>query len=250
MTTRATQVAALYDVHGNLPALDAVLAEIDAHGVDLIVVGGDICSGPMPAEVLRLLRARRDVRFIRGNADRELAIGAPAPEALAARPAWAWTTTHLDDEQRSWLSGLELSLTVEIRGLGPVLFCHGSPRSDEEIITRLSSDERVSPMLRDVTEAVIVGGHTHVQFDRTIEGRRMVNAGSVGMPYQDEPGAYWALLSDDVELRRTEYDLGEAAALIAATGFPESGELIETLSRPPSAEETSAFFENMAVGRD
>ncbi len=121
MATPAARVAALYDIHGNLPALDAVLAEIDSHGVDLIVVGGDICSGPMPAETLRLLRSRDDVRFVRGNADRELAVGAPAPESPAARLAWAWTTTRLDDEQRTWLSELELSLTVEIRGLGSVL---------------------------------------------------------------------------------------------------------------------------------
>ncbi len=249
MATRAARVAALYDIHGNLPALHAVLAEVDALGVDVVVVGGDIVSGPLPRETLDVLRSRSDARFIRGNADRELAPGAPAPESQAALLAWAWATDHLDDEQRTWLAGLELSLTVEVQGLGSVLFCHGSPRSDEEIITRLSPDERVAPMLRGVAEPLIVGGHTHVQFDRTIAGRRVVNAGSVGMPYQDEPGAYWALISNEIELRRTEYDLDEAAALIAAAGVPESEDLIEILKRPPSSAEVSAYFEKMAADR-
>jgi predicted phosphodiesterase len=203
MAIPAARVAALYDIHGNLPALEAVLAEVEALGVDAVVVGGDVAAGPMPRETLEVLHARRDARFIRGNADRELAVGAPEPAGEAARPAWSWLTDHLDDEQREWLAGLDLSLTVDVEGLGAVLFCHGSPRSDEEIITRLSPDERVAPMLTDVAEPVVVCGHTHVQFDRPIDGRRIVNAGSVGMPYQDRPGAYWALLSDVVDLRRT-----------------------------------------------
>jgi predicted phosphodiesterase len=136
--------------------------------VDALVVGGDIVAGPMPVETLEALRARRDTRFIRGNADRELA--------------------------------------VEVEGLGSVLFFHWSPRSDEEIITRLTADERLAPMVDDVAEPVVVCGHTHVQFDRAIDDRRVINAGSVGMPYQHQPGAYWALLTDVVELRRTEYD--------------------------------------------
>jgi putative phosphoesterase len=247
MATRAARVAALYDIHGNLPALEAVMAEIDSLGIDLVVVGGDIASGPLPRETLDALRSRSDARFIRGNADRELAVGVPGPESKAALPFWEWTTTHLDDGQRTWLAGLELSLTVEVQGLGSVLFCHGSPRSDEEIITRLTPTERLGPMLDHVDEEVVVCGHTHVQFDRSIGGKRVVNSGSVGMPYEDEPGAFWVLLSNDIELRRTEYDLEEAATLIGATGFPESEELIETLKRPPSSEEASAHFEKMAA---
>jgi diadenosine tetraphosphatase ApaH/serine/threonine PP2A family protein phosphatase len=174
--------------------------------VDALVVGGDIVAGPMPVETLEALRARRDTRFIRGNADRELA--------------------------------------VEVEGLGSVLFCHGSPRSDEEIITRLTADERLAPMVDDVAEPVVVCGHTHVQFDRAIDDRRVINAGSVGMPYQHQPGAYWALLTDVVELRRTEYDLDNAAELIGATGHPKATALIESLRRPPSSEETSSHFES------
>ena len=247
MAIPAARVAALYDIHGNLPALEAVLAEVDSLGVDVVVIGGDFAAGPMPNETLRTLRARRGTHFIRGNADRELAVGAPEPTSEAARPAWSWLTDHLDDEQREWLAGLDLSLTVDVEGLGAVLFCHGSPRSDEEIITRLSPDERVAPMLTDVAEPVVVCGHTHVQFDRPIDGRRIVNAGSVGMPYQDRPGAYWALLSDVVDLRRTDYDLDEAAERIIAAEHPEAVDLVETLRNPPSGEAASLHFEKMAV---
>jgi predicted phosphodiesterase len=247
MATRAARVAALYDIHGNLPALNAVLAEVDSLGVDALVVGGDVVAGPMPVETLDALRARRDARFIRGNADRELAVGAPEPTTEAARPAWGWLCDRLDEEQRVWLAGLEPSLTVEVEGLGSVLFCHGSPRSDEEIITRLTTDERLAPMMDDVAEPVVVCGHTHVQFDRAIDGRRVINAGSVGLPYQGEPGAYWALLTDVVELRRTEYDLDDAAEQIGATGHPQATALIESLRLPPTGEEASSHFEKLAL---
>jgi predicted phosphodiesterase len=247
MAIRAERVAALYDIHGNLPALEAVLDEVDSLGVDLVFVGGDIAAGPLPTETLQALRARKDTRFIRGNADRELAVGAPEPDSEATRPAWRWLTDRIDEGQRIWLAGLDLTLSVEIEGLGSVLFCHGSPRSDEEIITRLSPNERVAPMMADVVEPVVVCGHTHVQFDRAIEHRRVINAGSVGMPYQGVPGAYWGLLTDVVELRRTEYDLDEAAKMIGATGHPQAAVLVGTLRNPPSGEDASSHFERIAV---
>lgn len=246
MADRTTSVAALYDIHGNLPALEAALAEIDAIGVDAVVVGGDIVTGPLPAETLEALRRRHETLFVRGNADREVALNSPAPDNEAARLAWGWTTAHLHDGQRTWLAELPLSLAVHMDSLGTALFCHGSPRSDDEIITALSPDERVAPMLADVAEALIVCGHTHVQFNRTVEGHRVVNSGSVGLPYQDEPGAYWTLFTDDVEFRRTTYDLDRAADRIAATGFPEADDFIEILRRPPASHDASAHFEKMA----
>jgi len=248
VTIRTPSLAALYDIHGNLPALNAVLAEVRSLGVETVVVGGDIVAGPMPVETLEVLRDRRGVMAIRGNADRELLDGSPAPRDERAERAWAWTAERLSSRHRAWLAGLPASLTIETGRLGPVLFCHGSPRSDEEIITRISPDDRVSAMLSEVAEAVVVCGHTHVQFDRTIDGRRVINAGSVGLPYQDRPGAYWALLSDDVELRRTLYDLDGAAELIGATGFPGAAQVAETLRNPPTSEEASVHFET-AAGR-
>ena len=98
-----------------------------------------------------------------------------------------------------------------------------------------------------MTEPVVVCGHTHVQFDREAAGKRLVNAGSVGMPYEARPGAYWALLGPDVELRRADYDLEAAAEAIRATGFPAAAELAaENVLRVPSAEEATKQFEDMA----
>jgi putative phosphoesterase len=188
------RVAALYDIHGNLTALDAVLAEVDA---DVILVGGDTVMGPFPSETLERLRSLSgDVRFIRGNADREVYDEKPG---RAPHEAFEYARSRLSAEQLEFLRTLPLTLSI-----GPVLFCHATPRNDEEIFTQISPDERWAEALGGVDADVVVCGHTHVQFDRRIGDIRLVNAGSVGMPYEHEPGAYWALLDGaDVELRHT-----------------------------------------------
>ena len=225
------RVAALYDVHGNLPALTAVLAEVDALGVDAIVVGGDTASGPMPVETLDALRARR-ARFVRGNADRVLDLRGANEEELWVR-ARRWVASRLGDERLAFLAALPLDLTLELDELGTVRFCHGAPGSDELTITRVTPDERLRGLLDGVDERIVVCGHTHVQFDRVVDGIRVVNAGSVGAPYEAEPGAYWALLAADVELRRTAYDVEGAAATIAATGYPRAAEFVTYLTADP-----------------
>jgi putative phosphoesterase len=225
------RVAALYDVHGNLPALSAVLAEVDALGVDMIVVGGDVASGPMPVETLDALRAR-GARFVRGNADRVLDLrGANDGETWVQ--ARHWVAARLGEERLAFLAALPLDLTLEVGGLGPVRFCHGAPGSDELAITRLTPDERLRGLLEGVEEQVVVCGHTHVQFDRTVDGIRVVNAGSVGAPYEAEPAAYWALLGADVELRRTDYDVEAAVAAIAATAYPRADDVVTYLTPDP-----------------
>jgi putative phosphoesterase len=188
------RVAALYDIHGNLTALDAVLAEVDA---DVILVGGDTVMGPMPAETLERLRSLSgDVRFIRGNADREVYDEKPG---LAPHEAFEYARSRLSAEQVDFLRTLPLTASI-----GRVLFCHATPRNDEEILTGISPDERWREALAGVDADVVVCGHTHVQFDRRIGDIRLVNAGSVGMPYEHEPGAYWALLDGTaVEFRHT-----------------------------------------------
>lgn len=233
-----SSVAALYDIHGNLPALDAVLAEVDA---ELVVVGGDVAVGPWPAETLeRLSRLGERVLFVRGNADREVAEpakpkreeGGPPPELLD------FVRKRLTSEQLAFLGGLPLTERLEVEGLGGVLFCHATPRSDEELLTRISPDERWEAALSEVDEQVVLCGHTHVQFDRRIGDVRVVNAGSVGMPYEDQPGAYWALLGPDIELRRTEYQPAD----IGASGWPEEW---------PSAtsDEATEYFERFSRER-
>jgi predicted phosphodiesterase len=246
------RVAALYDVHGNLPALEAVLAEVESLGVDLVVVGGDIAIGPMPRLALeRLLTLGERARYVRGNGDREIAADAPG----AGGDLWAertgWSAGQLERGQRAWLAALPDTQSVGVDGLGPTLFCHGSPRSDEEILTRISSEERVAAAVAGVDEAVVVCGHTHVQFDRRVAGKRLVNAGSVGMPYEAQPGAYWALLGPEVDLRRTAYDLEAAAAAVRATRFPAAEQLAaENVLTVPSAEEATEEFEALARAAD
>jgi predicted phosphodiesterase len=235
-------IAALYDVHGNLPALEAVLAEIDA---ETILVGGDVALGPMPKETLSLLRGR-GATFIRGNCDREVASPGEGEELWTRRARWVHE--QLDDEELAFLRDLPHPLRMEVEGLGEVLFCHGSPRSDEEILTAITPPKRLDPILDGVAQDLVVCGHTHAQFDRLVGDRRLVNAGSVGMAYEGEPGiAAWALLGPTVELRRTPYDVEATAALVRETGFPEGDELVdEALLHPPSAEEVTAHFESLA----
>ena len=230
-----TRVAALYDIHGNLPALEAVLAEVG--DTDTIVVGGDFSRGPMPVETVDRLRGLGGrARFICGNADR------------TATGEDAWEMDRLGGERLEFLAGLPETVTIDVEGLGGVLFCHGSPRSDEDIITAVTPDERLARILKGVGERFVVCGHTHHQFDRTAHGVRVVNAGSIGMPYEGRPGAYWALLGPDVELRSTAYDLDAAAAAIHATGFPDAEELVATLREPPTADEVARHFESLASG--
>jgi predicted phosphodiesterase len=250
------RIAALNDVHGNLPALEAVLADVEAAGADLVVLGGDIAAGPMPAETLDLVLSLGDrVVALHGNADRELVSvfdGAPPDSAIpeALRAGLVWTARSLDRRHRDHLAGLPPTLTYAVEGAGEVLFCHASPRNDVEIFTAASPDERVAPMLAGVRADVVVCGHTHMQFDRRVGGVRVVNAGSVGMPY-GPPGAYWLLLGPDVELRRTEYDLERAAARIRASGHPDAEEFAaRSVLSPPAAAEALEVFERRAAGRD
>ena len=197
------RVAALYDIHGNDAALAAVLAEIEGLGVDLIVVGGDVAGGPFPREAVAAVRALGDRAItIRGNGERELVEARLRLDAGTARidpdDVWSsrthWAAGALDQDALDWMGALPPLASVEVDGLGDVLFCHASPRSDEEIVTPLSPESRIAPMLAGVTQSTVVLGHTHVQFDRQVAGRRLVNAGSVGMPYEGRAAAFWALL--------------------------------------------------------
>lgn len=248
-------LAVLSDLHGNLPALEAVLGEVEASGAQRLFIGGDVAYGPFVREMLdRLLALGDGALWIRGNADRELVefwdqgtTHVPVPDDQ--RRALEWEAGQIERRHRDFLASLPPRRTVDVEGLGPVLFCHGSPRSDEEIITPLTSEERLGRLLAGVEERVVVCGHTHVPFDRQAGGVRVVNAGSVGMGY-GPPGAAWALLGSGVELRHTEYDHEQAAALFRASGHPLSGAFAEGLERPSSAVEASAFFEALALRRE
>jgi predicted phosphodiesterase len=188
-------VATLYDVHGNLPALEAVLAEVP--GDALIVVGGDVAVGPFPQETVDRLRGLGErVKWIRGNADRELV---PGEEGLAPPELIEWVRSRLDAGTIDWLGRLAPTLVWE-----QVLYCHATPRNDVDIFTELTPDERLLEIFEDVEQDTIVCGHTHMQFDRVIAAKRVVNSGSVGMAYDEPHGAYWRL---DLEPRYTPYEL-------------------------------------------
>jgi putative phosphoesterase len=228
------RVAVLCDVHGNLPALEAVVAELASIDVDRIVCGGDVVAGPFPRECLDKL-VDLDAVFVRGNADRE---SPRAPDGT-----WEWIVAKLGPESVEFLRELPKAVS-----LGGVLYCHGSPRDDDEILARVSSDERFRAALEGVDERLVVGGHTHVQFERVVDGTRFVNAGSVGMPYEGTQGAFWALLDgEEVDLRHTPYAVEAAVAAIRTSRYPGADQLAGLLLAPEDPDEVSAYFESIAT---
>lgn len=240
------RVAALYDIHGNLPALEAVLAEVRRAGVDLVVIGGDVLPGPMPCETLdALLDLDIPARFIVGNGEAAVLAEKAGQEVSLpekVRETLRWTARLLLPAHETWILGWPRTLRVEIPGLGKVLFCHATPRSDTEIFTRLTPEDRLAPAFAGVDASLVVCGHTHMQFDRKVGALRVVNAGSVGMPF-GRPGADWLLLGPGVELRHTAYDLPRAAARIRATSYPEAGEFADRdILSPRSESETLELF--------
>jgi predicted phosphodiesterase len=143
----------------------------------------------------------------------------------------------LDPEHARIVTGWPASLRIEIRGSGEVLFCHATPQSDTDIITRLTRDDRVASIFGGLNLAFVVCGHTHMQFDRTIGTTRVLNAGSVGMPY-GAPGAYWLLLGTEIGFRHTPYHLMNAADRIRATKYPQAQDFAgRSVLQPPSEEE-------------
>jgi len=241
----AVRVAAVSDVHGNVHALRAVLAAVEAASVDLIVAGGDVAAGPMPVETIDVLRSVSSrARFVRGNADRSM-VEVFDGEREAAD--WdGWPAGQLSRADRDFLAGFALTVELDVDGLGRTCFCHAVPTSDELTVTAATPEDVVLEALAGTEAGLVVVGHTHMQFDRRVGGWRMVNAGSVGLPYADRPGAYWALLGPDVSLRRTDYDFEAAADAFRATGFPQREVFARHVVQPVTAEEATAVFERRA----
>jgi putative phosphoesterase len=219
------RVAALYDVHANLPALKAVLAEVEQERVDAVLFGGDLTWGPEPAEALPRIRSVEGARFVRGNCDRE-------PDE--------WERSQLSDEELAFLQGLPE--TLELDG---VLYCHATPRSDEEIVTPATTDDELSGILEGVEQRVVVAGHTHMQQDRQLGTIRFVNAGSVGLPYEGELAAFWALLDGgEPELRRTPLEFEDVAEAFRRSAWPRADEFLrENVLETVTREEATAAQE-------
>jgi putative phosphoesterase len=246
------RVAAIYDIHANLPALEAVLEEIHRSAVDLIIVGGDVLPGPLPEETLARLRSLEiPTRFIHGNGDRVVLAklnGQESPEVPEGRRAVVrWVASRISPELQSWLSGWPDTLQMEIPGLGEVLFCHATPRNDTEVFTRFTPEDKVAPALAGVTAALVVCGHTHMQFDRQIGRTRVVNAGSVGQPH-GAAGAYWLLLGPEVSFQHTRYDLNLAASRIRASGYPQAEDFAaHNILNPPTEKEALQAFSRVEL---
>ena len=242
---RARRLAVLSDVHGNAVALEAVLAEVAAEGVDLVVFGGDLSWGPLPRETLALVRPLERARFVRGNAERALleARAAPSAAGLTERERWM-VVAHAPDDV-AFVETFAPGHIVEVEGLGAVRVCHGSPRSDEECVTPITPAARMRALSAGIAERVLVTAHIHVQFDREVAGLRSLNAGSVGLPYEGAHGAFWALLGPDVELRRTPYDLERALAAYRATDDPLREQMVEMLRTPATRDEMIALAERL-----
>jgi putative phosphoesterase len=231
------RIAALYDIHGNLTALEAVLADVEAAGVDGVLVGGDLVSGPFPAECLDLLTALGSrVQFLRGNGDREVVSGGEGERG--------WCAGRLGPERTALVAAWPGIVRAEVGGLGRVLFCHATPDSDEAFITPATPEEAVAEALAGADADVVVYGHIHVQYERGLHPR-LVNPGSIGWPHEGRRGAYWAILGPDVEFRRTEYHYEAAAQRIRASGYPRAEDAAETLLDPPTPEEATEHFEKL-----
>jgi putative phosphoesterase len=222
------RVAALYDVHGNRPALEAVLAELEGERIDEVVFGGDLTWGPQPRETLELVRSVEKASFVRGNADRD-------PDD--------WERSCLSDEEVAFLQG-QAPTTVR----DGVLYCHATPRSDDEVVTPATPDERLAEILAGVEQRVVVAGHTHMQQNRVVGGIRFVNAGSVGLPYEGEIAAFWALLVDgEPQLRKTALDHERVVEAYRRSQWPRAAEILdERIVRAATREEATKVLEGRA----
>jgi predicted phosphodiesterase len=244
------RVALVSDVHGNVPALAATLAEIESADVDAVAFLGCLTWGPGPLQVLEMAwSVPVPTFFVRGNGERaalELADGTRRPE----RAVDAWMVAAHGRSGIEAIRAFQPVIVLEVGGLGPVWLCHGSPRSDIELLTPVTPEGRLRQAFDGVTGSVVAHGHTHLQYERNAAGKRVVGAGSVGLPYGDGPsGARWAVLGPDVELRVTPYDLAlaaQAAQAARSQGYPADAaeRYLQTLRRPPSQAELEADAES------
>lgn len=228
------RLAALYDIHGNPPALEAVLRDVRAANVDRIVVGGDVLPGPMPCGALDLLFSLEiPTTFIAGNG--EVAVlaeraGRDSGVPPQYRSMIQWVAGQLSDEHVRRISAWPKTARI-----GDALFCHATPRNENEIFLKTTDEARLVPIFTAAGAATVICGHTHMQFDRVVGGVRVVNAGSIGMPF-GEPGAYWLLLDPGVRLQRTTYDRESAADRIRATTYPAAVTFADQYVLNPASE--------------
>ena len=226
------RIAAIYDIHGNTSALEAVLSDVSTEKVDAVVIGGDVVSGPFPRETLNLLQTISvPTYFILGNAESDvirLILGQPSNGmSQKADEVAGWVENQLTSDQKdfllTWTDDLQLKLTPKCNAY----FCHGTPRSNTEIFTLVTPEKRVTDIFRNTEASIYVCGHTHMQFERTVNNIHIVNAGSVGMPFGDT-GADWLLINgNEFEFVHTEYNLLSAAESMRTSNYPDVEDFIQ-----------------------
>ncbi|SMD24601.1 metallophosphoesterase family protein [Kibdelosporangium aridum] len=238
-----SRVAVLSDIHAVMPALAAVLAEPDVQAADKIVLTGDIAAGPQPEAVLDTLLDLGDrVVWLSGNADREIVEFRRGQRDQIPDEIAMWAADRVRDDQLDFLANLPHTRQLPVEGLGEVLFCHGTPRADDEIVLVDTNLDRWAEVLDGVDAKTVVCGNTHMPFVRLAHGTLVVNPGSVGMPY-GRPGAHWALLGPGVDLRRTLFDVDAAIADVRTCGYPGIDEWSDFFlrARATAAEAMQAF---------
>jgi predicted phosphodiesterase len=230
----------LSDIHGNVQALDAVLADPRCVAADEIVVLGDVVAGTFPSECFdRLTALGARVHFLRGNADRIVL----EDDGVESR----WSRDRLGSERLAAVARWPTTFVIEVEQVGSVRCIHATPRGDEDILTLITPEADAASCFEGTLEPVVLGGHTHIQFERHVRDWRFVNVGSVGRPREIHPAAYWALLGPDVELVYTEYDVVAATEAVLASGQPRAKQVAELLLRPPSPEEATAVLEQWRI---
>jgi putative phosphoesterase len=248
------RIAAIYDIHGNPSALEAVLQAIKEKEVDLIVVGGDVVAGPLPVETLTLLqRITVPTHFLLGNAESDVIrhIAGKDINGLSERAneEARWVTQQLSAGHKQFLSNWTLTLQLKTDTFGNILFCHGTPCSNIEIFTYLTSEEKLASIFEYLSASVVVCGHTHIQFERTIGTVRIFNAGSVGMPF-GRTGADWLLIDTEITFIHTDYDVNEAAERIRQSNYPQAEDfVVNNVLHAPSEKKMLELLTQMEVNQ-
>ncbi len=241
-----SDIAFLFDIHGNLPALEAVVDHASRNGVHRFVIGGDLLPGPMPRECMALLRGLDVVATVHGNGEVD-ALNLLAGHALERVPeafhrVVEWSALQLDRQAVEEIGRWPRNASVDVPGVGPVAVCHATPRDENEIFTEETPDELLAPAFSGVEGAALVCGHTHIPFIRKVGELTVINPGSVGMPFGDQLAQYATMGPSDIRLLRVEYDVEAAEAALARIGYP----LPIELTNPPTVEEMRSRFEAAA----